>query len=87
MPPEELESLAAPVNGPDVALLEAQRWAWIVRTLATFSERDRRFAHLYYDQAMAPKEIARKMGISVCTVYSKKAKLERRLTRMAVRAA
>lgn len=86
-PTETLESMMEPVEGPDAAMLEKQRLRWLSRSVAKLSKRDRQFAELYFEKHMAPKDIATQMGISVATVYSKKAKLETRLMQMAARAA
>lgn len=51
----------------------------LARTLGGFSERDRLFVSLYYLEEKAPEEIAKIMGISVKTVYTKKHKLRTRL--------
>jgi DNA-binding CsgD family transcriptional regulator len=38
---------------------------------------------LYFAEALAPEAVAEEMGISVATVYSKKAKIKARLTSLA----
>lgn len=51
--------------------------------LVQFSERDREFFTLYYDEGWTPERIAERMGISVKTVYTKKHKLVSRLAELA----
>jgi RNA polymerase sigma-70 factor, ECF subfamily len=47
--------------------------------IAHFSERDREFLTLFYGEGLEPEQIARRMRISVKTVYSKKHKIQSRL--------
>jgi RNA polymerase sigma-70 factor (ECF subfamily) len=47
--------------------------------MADFSDRDRKFAALYFGEGMDPVEIAKSLNISVKTVYSKKHKIRTRL--------
>jgi len=49
------------------------------KMLEDFTPRDRAFAALYFGEGMEPDEIARRMKISVKTVYSKKHKIQARL--------
>jgi RNA polymerase sigma-70 factor (ECF subfamily) len=45
------------------------------------SARDQEFVELYFQEALPPEEVSRRMGISIATVYSKKAKIQARLSR------
>ena len=48
--------------------------------LAQLSERDRDFVALYFAEGLEPDEVAARLGISVKTVYSKKHKIQSRLS-------
>jgi len=47
--------------------------------LEEFTPKDRKFVKLYFGEGLAPEQIAKRMGISVKTVYSKKHKIQARL--------
>lgn len=83
----DLERVAPPVDGPDCTLVDRQQRAFVDRALAKFSARDKRFVELYFLEALEPEAIAEEMGVSVSTVYSKKAKIKSRLKKMAKAAA
>jgi RNA polymerase sigma-70 factor (ECF subfamily) len=83
----DLERLAPPVDGPDVELIDRQQRAFVDTALSGLSARDRRFAELYFGEAKSPDDIAKEMGVSVSTVYSKKAKIKTRLRSLASKAA
>jgi RNA polymerase sigma-70 factor, ECF subfamily len=51
--------------------------------LADFSEKDRLFVRLYFGEGLEPEEVAREMGISIKTVYTKKHKIRARLEALA----
>lgn len=57
------------------------------KMLEEFSDRDRTFAALYFGEGMEPDQIAKRMKISVKTVYSKKHKIQARLEAAVRRAA
>jgi RNA polymerase sigma-70 factor, ECF subfamily len=61
---------------------EAER---VRELLADFSEKDRQFVILYFSEGLEPEEVAREMGISVKTVYSKKHKIRARLEELVAR--
>jgi RNA polymerase sigma-70 factor, ECF subfamily len=61
---------------------EAER---VSQLLASFSEKDRQFVILYFSEGLEPEEVAREMGISVKTVYSKKHKIRARLEELVMR--
>jgi RNA polymerase sigma-70 factor (ECF subfamily) len=79
----ELERLPSAAPAPDAALADAESRRVVEAMLAQFSERDRAFVMLYFAEALAPEAVAEEMGISVATVYSKKAKIKARLTSLA----
>jgi RNA polymerase sigma-70 factor (ECF subfamily) len=72
---------AAP--GPLEELLAAERHARLNALAASFSARDQTFMELYFGRGMSPTEVARRMRISVKTVYSKKNKISKRLVAIA----
>jgi RNA polymerase sigma-70 factor, ECF subfamily len=83
----DLERVAPPVEGPDCTLMDRQQRTFVDQALIKFSARDKRFVELYFVEAMPPEAIADEMGVSVSTVYSKKAKIKSRLKRLAKTAA
>lgn len=79
----ELERYPSPIGGPEDLLSEQQRRRFVDRALGSLSRRDQKFVELYFAEAMTPETIAEQMGVSVSTVYSKKAKIKTRLVGMA----
>lgn len=75
----EAEELAS--DSPDAAelTLNHERASRVSAALAEFTRKDREFVDLYFGEGLDPDEVARRMGISVKTVYSKKHKIQRRL--------
>jgi RNA polymerase sigma-70 factor (ECF subfamily) len=82
-PPRETLSeafeLSSDLPDPFEETAAQERAALAAKVMAGFSERDRRFAALYFGEGMEPHEIARSMKISVKTVYSKKHKIQSKL--------
>jgi RNA polymerase sigma-70 factor (ECF subfamily) len=68
-------------DAPDAAelTLNRERAARVSEALSEFTRKDREFVDLYFGEGLDPDEVARRMGISVKTVYSKKHKIQRRL--------
>ena len=64
---------------PESSVLDRQLRQMATAAIETLSERDRTFVALYFGEAMAPEAVAEALGISVATVYSKKAKITARL--------
>jgi RNA polymerase sigma-70 factor, ECF subfamily len=64
---------------PFERVVAREQLSQLAQTLGGFSERDRLFVSLYYIEERDPEEIAKIMGISVKTVYTKKHKLRSRL--------
>ena len=62
----------------DVTLVR-ERASLVDLALAAFTSKDREFVELYFGEGLDPDEVARRMGISVKTVYSKRHKIQRRL--------
>ena len=75
----EAEELAS--ESPDAVelTLSHERASRVAALLAEFTRKDREFVELYFGEGLDPDEVARRMGISVKTVYSKKHKIQRRL--------
>ena len=59
--------------------LVKERASLVDVALAGFTSKDREFVELYFGEGLGPDEVARRMGISVKTVYSKRHKIQRRL--------
>jgi RNA polymerase sigma-70 factor (ECF subfamily) len=68
-------------DSPDPAEITEQReeLSRVEAVLRGFTRKDREFVELYFGEGLEPDEVARRMGISVKTVYSKKHKIQRRL--------
>jgi RNA polymerase sigma-70 factor (ECF subfamily) len=75
------EARHLPTEAPDPFECAAQeeRARLAARAMADFSERDRAFATLCFGEGMDPHEIAKRLQISVKTVYSKKHKIKAKL--------
>ena len=75
----EAELLASSSPDPLQTTEARQRAAMVAELLGDLSPRDQEFMVLYYGEGMSPEDIARALGISVKTVYSKKHKIRARL--------
>ena len=75
------ECAMAPTD-PHDAYEEKEGWHRMNALLASFSGKDRDFVKLYYVEGYSPEVVAKKMGISVKTVYSKKHKIRSRLEKL-----
>ena len=78
-PEEELDRVASPAPSPEAVILDRQRRQLAQEALAQLSPRDREFVELYFGAALTPEGVAEALGVSVATVYSKKAKITARL--------
>ena len=78
----EASDLAAETPDPFESVAQRQRASIAKKLLEGFSARDRAFAALYFGEGLDPNVIARRMNISVKTVYSKKHKIQARLEAM-----
>jgi RNA polymerase sigma-70 factor (ECF subfamily) len=76
---EGAESLRADTPDPSDYTLIRERAALVSRLLSELSPKDREFVELYYAEGLPAEEVARRMRISVKTVYTKKHKLRGRL--------
>jgi RNA polymerase sigma-70 factor, ECF subfamily len=77
-----LEAAHVAWDAPDAfaATLAREQAAAVTRAARTFSASDRTFLELCFGSDLPPAAIARRMGISVKTVYSKKSKIQARLS-------
>lgn len=75
----EAEELAGETPDPVDVTLVRERASLVDHALAGFTSKDREFVELYFGEGLDPDEVARRMGISVKTVYSKRHKIQRRL--------
>jgi RNA polymerase sigma-70 factor (ECF subfamily) len=78
----EAEQLSSDTPDPSEQTLVRERAQIAAEVLASFSDKDREFARLYYGEGLTPEDVARRMRISIKTVYSKKHKIQRRLETM-----
>lgn len=80
---DEATAAEPPSDTPDAfGLCASREQARLVRDMVeTLSPRDREFLGLYLD-GLSPTEIAERLGISVNTVYSKRHKIQARLTEL-----
>ncbi len=75
----EAEGVASDFPDPFEILAARQRATRVTALMTELSEKDRQFVALYFGEGLDPVEVARRMGISVKTVYSKKHKIRARL--------
>jgi RNA polymerase sigma-70 factor (ECF subfamily) len=76
----EAEALSSEHQDPCEAAMLNERAEMVRGLLADFSDKDRQFVALYYGDGLSPEHVAERLGISVKTVYSKKHKIQRRLS-------
>ncbi len=67
---------------PGEALEKREQWNTLVAAIQELPESDRQFLELYYEKELEPEEIAKVMGISVNTVYSRKNKVREKLRKI-----
>ena len=76
----EAETLSSDSQDPCESAMLSERAKLVRELLADFSDRDRQFVTLYYQDGLSPERVAERLGISVKTVYSKKHKIQRKLS-------
>jgi RNA polymerase sigma-70 factor (ECF subfamily) len=76
-----LPTLATPEAGPGEALARKDEVRLVRSAIDELSDTDRLFLEYYYVEELEPEEIARLMGISLNTVYSRKNKIREKLAR------
>jgi RNA polymerase sigma-70 factor (ECF subfamily) len=74
--------LPDPGMDPGQALERRQQWGALLAAIRELPDQDREFLELYYDEELEPEEIAKRMSISVNTVYSRKNKLREKLKKL-----
>jgi RNA polymerase sigma-70 factor, ECF subfamily len=70
---------------PGDTLEVREQWRALIGAIRELPETDQEFLALYYDQELEPEEIAKRMSISVNTVYSRKNKVREKLRRIVER--
>lgn len=75
----EFDRMVSEEVGPEEALEDREQKAFVDARLGELSARDQEFVRLYFMEAHPAEDVAALMGISVSTVYSKKAKIAARL--------
>jgi len=73
------DDTACEMPDPFEAAADGERAMITADALESMSEKDRAFAALYFGEGLEPPEVAKKLRISVKTVYSKKHKIQTRL--------
>lgn len=81
-PEAEPMQVADPGRDAQAELTRAEEQRALLTAIAALSPADREFFDLIYDTQLAPEEIARRLGIAVNTVYSRKNKLREKLQRV-----
>ena len=75
----EAEALSSEYQDPCETAMLSERAKLVTELLADFSDKDRQFVTLYFQDGLSPEHVAERLGISVKTVYSKKHKIQRKL--------
>lgn len=78
----EAESLSSEHQDPCETAMLSERAQLVRDLLAEFSDKDRQFVTLYFQDGLSPEHVAERLGISVKTVYSKKHKIQRKLSQI-----
>ncbi len=76
----EAETLTSDHQDPCETAMLSERAQLVQSLLADFSDKDRQFVTLYYQDGLSPEHVAERLGISVKTVYSKKHKIQAKLS-------
>jgi RNA polymerase sigma-70 factor, ECF subfamily len=77
----EAETLSSENQDPCETAM-SERANLVSQLLADFSDKDRQFVTLYFQDGLSPEHVAERLGISVKTVYSKKHKIQRKLSQI-----
>jgi RNA polymerase sigma-70 factor, ECF subfamily len=78
----EAETLSSEHQDPCESAMLSERAKLVKELLAEFSDKDRQFVTLYFQDGLSPEHVAERLGISVKTVYSKKHKIQRKLSQI-----
>jgi RNA polymerase sigma-70 factor (ECF subfamily) len=74
--------VADPSAPPEGQMERREQWRALLEAIQELPEADRRFLELYYDEELAPEQLAARLGITVNTVYSRKNKLREKLKKL-----
>jgi len=74
-------TLTSPIEGPAESLSRKDQIRLVQTAIDELSDTERLFLEYYYVEELEPEEIARIMGISLNTVYSRKNKVREKLAR------
>src|SRR5207302_5216989 len=80
--PESGVDPAADGESAEEAMERADRAQVLKQAIAQLGPSDRLFVQYYFEHEMEPEDIARLMGISINTVYSRKNKVREKLKRI-----
>ncbi len=78
----EAEALSSDLQDPCEKAELSERAQLVSGLLSEFSDKDRMFVTLYFQDGLSPEHVAERLGISVKTVYSKKHKIQRKLSQI-----
>jgi len=78
VPPELEASGPLPDNGPE----RRERAALVARAVARLTPAERRFLEVWYGQERSGEDLARELGISTTTVYTRRFKIVAKLARL-----
>jgi RNA polymerase sigma-70 factor (ECF subfamily) len=78
----EAETVSTDHHDPCESAMLTERAKLVRDLLADFSDKDRQFVTLYFQDGLSPEHVAERLGISVKTVYSKKHKIQRKLSQI-----
>ena len=81
-PLSEAEYLRSDLPSPFECCELSERATRLGAMLKHFSAKDQQFVALYFGEGLEPEQVAKRMRISVKTVYSKKHKIQSRLEHM-----
>jgi RNA polymerase sigma-70 factor (ECF subfamily) len=82
----EAEDLCSSLPDPCESALMRERASLVSSLLENFTDRDRAFIQLYFGEGLAAELVAKRLNISVKTVYSKRHKIQARLQSLLVEA-
>ncbi len=82
-PEHQLPPLTSGLPSPLDEVEHAERIDVLGRVVSLLTESERRFVHLYYGERLDPPELAKRLGITVNTVYSRKNKVKAKIVRLA----
>lgn len=81
----QLPPLATSLPSPLEEVEREEQMEVLARAVSLLTESERRFVQLYYVEKLDPAEVAKRLGVSVNTVYSRKNKVKGKLIRIAMK--